>query len=84
MDRLYGTLNDRIETWHSEMNMLKGCCGIDKKNPAFRDLLKIRLLVAYDLSAAFQYLHDCRYVFFVVICRQSINGTILNFIHGLC
>ena len=68
MDRLYGTLNDKIETWHQEMAMLKGCCGINKKNPAYRDSLKARLLVAYDLSVAFAYLHNCRYV---TICIQG-------------
>jgi hypothetical protein len=62
MDRLYGTLDDKIDVWHRDLSMLKGCCGVTKNNPAVRDLLKDRLLVAYDLSAAFHYLHGFRYV----------------------
>jgi hypothetical protein len=62
MDRLYGTLDDKIDVWNSDLSMLKGCCGVTKNNPAVRDLLKDRLLVAYDLSSAFHYLHGFRYV----------------------
>ena len=63
MDRLYGTLENKIETWEEAQAMNKGCCGsISMKNPAVQELLKERLLVAYDLSAAFNYLHGLKYV----------------------
>lgn len=64
MDRLYGTLDDKIDSWHHDLTMIQGCCGsiLQKDNEATRDLLKDRLLVAYDLSAAFHYLHSYRYV----------------------
>ncbi|CAJ1926518.1 unnamed protein product [Cylindrotheca closterium] len=87
MDRLYGTLNDKIETWHQEMAMLTGCCGINKKHPAFRDSLKARLLVAYDLSVAFAYLHNCRLVYRDIKPENigfDIRGDVKIFDFGLC
>lgn len=58
MDRLYGTLEDKIDAWEKTLAMHKGCCGVTKKNhPAVKELLKQRLLVAYDLTAALTYLH---------------------------
>mmetsp|Transcript_42891 Transcript_42891/g.103760 ORF Transcript_42891/g.103760 Transcript_42891/m.103760 type:complete len:450 (+) Transcript_42891:148-1497(+) len=87
MDRLYGTLNDRIETWHQEFAMLKGCCGVNKKHPAYRDSLKARLLVAYDLSVAFSYLHNCRLVYRDIKPENigfDIRGDVKIFDFGLC
>jgi serine/threonine protein kinase len=63
MDRLYGTLENRIEQWEESLAVAKGCCGItDKKNPIVKELLQERLLVAYDLSTAFNYLHGLKCV----------------------
>ena len=59
MDRLYGTLDDKFDEWISRSKELRGaCCGLvgsDKQGQ--RDLLKDRLLVMYDLTAALHYMH---------------------------
>lgn len=61
MDRLYCTLENKIEEWEHNHAMAQGCCGIvDKKNPIVKQLLQERLLVVYDLSSAFNYLHGLR------------------------
>lgn len=62
LDRLYGTLDDKIEQWEHLTAMAKGCCGLSEKSPQMVEVLKDRLLVAYDLSSAFNYLHDVQYV----------------------
>jgi hypothetical protein len=62
MDRLYGTLEDKISSWEEVMAMTKGCCGLSENNPQMRELLKERLLVAYDLTSAFHYLHNLKRV----------------------
>lgn len=61
LDRLYGTLDDKIETWEQRHAVSKSCCGgASEKDPEAIDLLKERLLVAYDLSSALNYLHDMK------------------------
>jgi serine/threonine protein kinase len=63
MDRLYGTLENKIEQWEEAMAITKGCCGMsNQKDPAVKELLQERLLVAYDLCSAFTYLHGLRCV----------------------
>ena len=65
MDRLYGTLDDKFDEWKQRSTTIQGsCCGLiggDKQ--AIRDLLKDRLLVLYDLTAAFKYLHQNKLVY---------------------
>mmetsp|Transcript_11903 Transcript_11903/g.22022 ORF Transcript_11903/g.22022 Transcript_11903/m.22022 type:complete len:325 (-) Transcript_11903:1830-2804(-) len=58
MDRLYGTLDEKLETWIQTSNILKGCCGMTKDSAAEQELLKERVLVLYDLTVAFSYMHD--------------------------
>jgi hypothetical protein len=62
MDRLYGTLEHKIDAWNDIQNANQGCCmGVFGANqPALTELIKERLLVAYDLSAAIHYLHSNR------------------------
>jgi hypothetical protein len=62
MDRLYGTLEDKIEGWIQIKRANQGCCmGLfGGEKPALQELMKERLLVAYDLCAAINYLHDHR------------------------
>lgn len=57
LDRLYGTLEDKIDGWAQQDAMADGCCGISRNSPEMVNLLKERLLVAYDLSSAINYLH---------------------------
>ena len=63
MDRLYGTLDDKIEGWHQVQQTHQGCCGGffgGNNKPALKELMMERLLVAYDLSAAINYVHGHR------------------------
>ena len=58
MDRLFGTLEDKIDSWEQALAMHKGCCGTTKNDGSeVKELLKERLLVAYDLTTALNYLH---------------------------
>ncbi len=61
LDRLYGTLDEKIEMWAQMAAATKGCCGASEKSPRMLDLLEERLLLAYDLSSAISYLHGLRY-----------------------
>lgn len=75
LDRLYGTLDDRIERWEQLTAVAKGCCGLSDKSPQMIEVLKDRLLVAFDLSSAFIYLHDARYVYYWVCNLVLIKGS---------
>jgi hypothetical protein len=61
LDRLYMTLDDKIDEWSARQKEYQGfcfggCCwGANLVGQA--ELMKDRLLVAYDLSAAFSYMH---------------------------
>ena len=64
MDRLFGTLDQRINAWKKVLNEHSGnCCGFGKNMDCFHQILKERMIVAYDLAAAFMYLHENRYAF---------------------
>jgi hypothetical protein len=69
-DRLYGTLEDRMEKWAEQNVMFKSssCCGMgggggNATKQAQTQLLKERMLVAYDLTVAFDYLHSLRLLY---------------------
>jgi hypothetical protein len=69
MDRLYETLDQRIETWRTDLYP-DGEPGLLKKvfgrrsgaqghtEEAERDVQVQRLIVAYDLASAFLYMHQ--------------------------
>jgi serine/threonine protein kinase len=64
MDRLYDTLEKRIEKWkkrHSGTIGLAGKLG-DRKGTKAQDLMVERLVVAFDISSALAYLHGRKYV----------------------
>jgi serine/threonine protein kinase len=88
MDRLYGTLDNKIDTWEQLDAMNKGCCGSRRKNdPPTQDLLKERLLVAYDLSSAFHHLHGVRLIYRDIKPENigfDIRGDVKLFDFGLC
>jgi serine/threonine protein kinase len=67
MDRLYGTLDSTFVGWEQLQAMNQGCCGGGggnyKNDPAAREFLKSRLLVAYDLTCAFHYLHEAKLIY---------------------
>jgi hypothetical protein len=71
LDRLYGTLDDKIKSWRhsqSESGRASGgwLWGWLWPSPAHREeaehLLIERLIVAYDLSSALSYMHENRCV----------------------
>lgn len=87
IDRLYGTLETKIEAWEKELAMHQGCCGSSKNNSATQELLKERLLVSYDLTAAFNYLHGLRLVYRDIKPENigfDIRGDVKIFDFGLC
>jgi hypothetical protein len=61
MDRLYETLDKRIEHWYTEEKKSTGkMLGLGKRPKRLKQLLVERMTVAYDLAAAFFYLHENR------------------------
>ena len=61
MDRLFGTLDQRVNAWKKVLSQNSGmCCGFGKNNEVFLQVLKERMIVAYDLAVAFMYLHENR------------------------
>jgi hypothetical protein len=60
MDRLYGTLCDRIGEWSQLRAASRGIMGFGAKKNDLKQLLVERMVVAYDLAAAFWHLHDHR------------------------
>ena len=64
LDRLYDTLDVRIDKWKQTKKKVKGpfgmIGGLGSNKEALKNLMMDRLLVAYDLSSAFRYLHENR------------------------
>jgi plasmid maintenance system antidote protein VapI len=59
MDRLYETLDIKKKQWSKMQNKAKGTLfGIGKNKDDLHHLMVERLVVAYDLSAAFWYIHS--------------------------
>lgn len=81
LDRLYGTLNEKMRDWLAASTKISGLFGIGKNKMMLNDLMVERLLVAYDLAAALRYIHDQRYDLFHVIEKSfpqrnlSLNHT---------
>jgi len=63
MDRLFETLDVRLAAWCKQEKTFGGkLFGLGKKKSRLRALMVDRMTVAYDLAAAFFYLHENRYV----------------------
>lgn len=88
MDRLFGTLEDKIDSWEKDLALLKGCCGTFKADDdKVKNLLKDRLLVAYDLTCAIHYLHENQLLYRDVKPENigfDIRGDAKLFDFGLC
>jgi len=75
LDRLYDTLTDRITAWKKKKAAMQGLQKIrdlkgDKKKRLFLD----RLIVAYDLCSALNYLHRLNIVYRdLVSLIESVN-----------
>jgi serine/threonine protein kinase len=63
MDRLYGTLDEKMELWIQTDAMLKGCCGLSKDAAAEKQFFRERMLIAYDLTVALEYMHSLRLIY---------------------
>ena len=64
MDRLHGTLDLRINKWYHEDKRHHGhVFGLGKNKKMMRELMIERMTIAYDLAAAFMYLHENRLVY---------------------
>ena len=65
LDRLYGTLEEVIEgRWKEEQKQNSKFWGLKKKDKEqMRLLFQERLIVAYDVSSVFRYLHQNRIVY---------------------
>jgi serine/threonine protein kinase len=60
MDRLYDTLEKRLETWRVRHMRTSGMAGrlTDRKGKRKNELYEERIVAAFDLAAAVTYLHD--------------------------
>ena len=59
LDRLYGTLEEKIEEWKVGKKSKSGFLGkLGVKKNDSQELVIDRLLSGYDLASAFQYLHQ--------------------------
>lgn len=56
LDRLYGTLGDRIEVWKMKEREFSGI--IKRKKSQLKLLFNDRLLAGFDIARAMKYLHD--------------------------
>jgi len=61
MDRLYDTLEARLKQWKTQYERVTGMAGrllLDGKGKKKSQLYEKRIVAAFDLSAAFDYLHS--------------------------
>lgn len=64
MDRLYDTLEGRIDKWEKRMKRTMGVGKLlDRKGDKSKELLQERLMAIYDLSSALGYLHSRNIVY---------------------
>lgn len=84
LDRLVETLDKRMHKWHVQHAKLYKCWKrifCKKWHQAISDLMIERMMVAYDLAAAFFYLHENRCVLFtthVIFVCFLFNGMNLH------
>ena len=90
LDRLFGTLTHRMNEWHADKKKNSGkkfLGGLGKNKDALKKNLVDRMTVAYDLAAAFFYLHENRLVYRDIKPENigfDIRGDVKVFDFGLC
>jgi hypothetical protein len=63
MDRLYETLMQKMHVWGDRKSKNRGkLFGIGANKSELDQLMVERMTVAYDLAAAFWYMHEHKYV----------------------
>jgi serine/threonine protein kinase len=61
---LHGTLDAKINSWYHAEKKNKGkAFGLGRNRKILRDIMIERMTVAYDLAAAFFYLHENRLIY---------------------
>lgn len=89
VDRLHGTLHDRILTWRKQHKWINNAWGrhTDKKGKKGNKLLMERLQVAADIASALEYIHS-RNLVYRDLKPTNIgfgqNGEVKLFDFGLC
>lgn len=64
MDRLYDTLGQRIKKWEKRQKRQGGAFKLmDRSGKKATELMEERIVAAFDLSAAFSYLHSRRIIY---------------------
>lgn len=65
LDRLYDTLEKRLEKWKTRKSRSSGLAGKlgDRKGTKAQSLMEDRLVAAFDLSSAYEYLHSRNIVY---------------------
>lgn len=90
LDRLYGTLEEKMENWAQEHAMNQSCCGnsaSSTNNTEAKNLMTERLLICYDLSSAFNYMHGLRLLYRDIKPENigfDVRGDVKVFDFGLC
>lgn len=92
LDRLYMTLEDRMDVWTEERKGATrggfcGCLGGSGDSFVIRELVFAAITVAYDLSCALRHLHSCNLVYRDIKPENAgfdVRGDIKLFDFGFC
>mmetsp|Transcript_60767 Transcript_60767/g.72166 ORF Transcript_60767/g.72166 Transcript_60767/m.72166 type:complete len:382 (+) Transcript_60767:66-1211(+) len=89
MDRLYDTLQKRFKIWKEKAVRYKGVMGVvrDMKGRKKNEILYEKLIVAYDLASAMNYIHSLSIVYRDLKPDNigfDVRGDVKIFDFGLC